>query len=112
MEQQVGGTISKIDVELDNRLDQEKELGVRELINDERRRVLAISIRAGSMLKRHRASEPITVLCTMGYGRFRAGAGLDDSVEISAGTLVALDPEIDHEVTADSDLGILVTRFK
>ena len=112
MEQQVDGTISKINVELDSRLAQEKELEVRELINDERRRVLAISIRAGGILKRHRASEPITVLCTMGEGRFHAGASLDESVEISAGTLVALDPEIDHEVTADSDLRILVTRFK
>ena len=112
MERRVGGMILKTHVELDGEHDEEKEVTVHELINDERGRVLQISIRAGGTLKRHRASEPITVLCTKGEGRFFAGNDLEESVEISQGSLLALGAEIDHEVTADSDLRILVTRFK
>ena len=104
--------IFKTNVELNGEHGSGKEVTVREVINDARRRVLEISIRAGGILKRHRASEPITVLCTRGKGRFYAGPNLDESVEIASGSLLALDSEVDHEVTADSDLRILVTRFK
>ena len=104
--------IFKTNVELTGTHESEKEVAVREVMNDDRRRVLEISIRAGEILKRHRALEPITVLCTKGEGRFYAGASLEESVELASGDMIALDPEIDHEVAADSDLRILVTRFK
>jgi quercetin dioxygenase-like cupin family protein len=90
----------------------EKDVNVREVINDSRRRVLEISIIAGAVLKRHKAAEPITALCINGRGQFYAGAELEEQVEISRGSLVALDRNVDHEVTAESDLRILVTQFK
>jgi quercetin dioxygenase-like cupin family protein len=104
--------IFKTDVHLDDNHQSEKEVSARQVIDDESRRVLEISIRAGGILKRHKANEPITVLCTKGKGRFYAGSDLEESVEITRGSLVALDPGIDHEVSAESDLRILVTRFK
>lgn len=107
------GLIFSTEVEIDKAHNYEaNDVSVRELINDDRRRVLEISILAGSKLKRHRAAEPITVLCLKGEGRFDAGAELDESTDLSRGSLIALDSQIDHEVTAISDLRILVTRFK
>ena len=112
MEQQNSALIFKTNVEIDGEHNADKDVSVREVINDDRRRVLEISIRAGSVLKRHRAAEPITVLCLNGEGQFSAGAELEESVEIRRGTLLGLDPEIDHELSASTDLRILVTRFK
>lgn len=112
MEQKEGRIIFKINVDFDGKHESEKDVSAREVINDDRRRVLEISIRAGSILRRHCAAEPITVLCINGEGRFYAGPDLDESVDINRGTLLALDADVDHEVTAKSDLRILVTRFK
>ena len=112
MEQPQGSLIYSTKVDLTGTHASEKDVAASELINDENRRVLAISIRGGSALKRHRAAEPITVLCTAGEGTFRAGAELEEAIEIGPGTLLTLDPEIDHEVEAATDVRIIVTRFK
>ncbi len=112
MELETSGIIFKTNIEIAGAHASDKELEVREVINDDRRRVLEISIRASGVLKRHRAAEPITVLCVKGEGRFSAGAELDEIVALTNGTIVALGPDIDHEVNADTDLRILVTRFK
>jgi hypothetical protein len=71
-----GGIIFKTNIEFDGEHVSEKDVSVREVINDDRRRVLEISIRAGGILKRHRAAEPITVLCLSGEGLFYAGPDL------------------------------------
>ncbi len=90
----------------------EKDVTANELLNDDRRRVINIMLRAGSRLKRHNAAEPITVLCLSGTGTFHAGAELDETQEMQPGTLIALDPSIDHEVAATTAMSFLVSRFK
>ena len=112
MAEKESGWILKTSIDVDGPHEFEKDINVREIINDDRHRVLEISIRAGAVLKRHKAAEPITVLCINGSGRFYAGANLEEYAEISRGSLVALERDVDHEVTAGSDLRILVTRFK
>lgn len=89
-----------------------RDVAPTELINDDKRRVLRISIKAGATLKRHLAPEPITVVCLSGSCIFRAGADLSDSAKMTAGTLVALDANIEHEVEARENSVILVSRFK
>ena len=90
----------------------EKDVNVRELLNDENRRLVEIGIKAKATLKRHHTPEPITVLCLSGTGAFTAGGEHEDSQRLHPGTLIALDAAVEHEVVADTDLHILVTKFK
>ena len=89
----------------------EKDKEVREIFKGERRRILLISLRNGAVLTRHKAPEPITVQCISGSGTFTAGPDLEDSQKLVPGTFLTLDPDIEHEATAESELHILVTRF-
>jgi len=90
----------------------EKDLSVQKLVDDEIRTVLAISFRNEAVLSKHKAAEPITVLCLSGRAEFRAGEGFSDKAELLPGTLIALDANIEHEVTAMPDAQIVVTKFK
>lgn len=76
------------------------------------RRVVCVELEAGDSLAKHKANEPITVLCLAGKGRFLAGDDLLDVQELVPGTLITLEAEIPHEVNADSSLRLLVTKFK
>lgn len=53
------------------------------------------------------AREPITVFCLAGKGVFRAGANLEDEQNLTAGTLITLDADIEHEVAAAPDVFII-----
>ena len=90
----------------------EKDVDVMQILDDERRRVIGLSIRGGCVLKRHHAEEPITVYCVSGSCRFKYGPDLDEINEMKRGTLLALDAGIDHEVEAISDTKLLVSKFK
>jgi quercetin dioxygenase-like cupin family protein len=89
-----------------------KDLEVNELLNGPFGRILEIRLQNGAILKRHKADEPITVLCLSGGGVFRAGADLEDSQEMVAGTFITLEAGIEHEFAATPAGSILVTRFK
>jgi len=84
---------------------------VKQLFTGPRRKLIEIFLRNGATLARHQAREPITVLCLSGSGTFRAGARLEDEQKLIPGTLVTLEAEIDHEVTAEPEVHILVTKF-
>ena len=90
----------------------EKEIDVLQILDDEHRRVLGLSIRGGSVLKRHHADEPITVYCISGTCQFRSGKELGTVTDMTSGTLLALDAGIDHEVRAGSDTLLIVSKFK
>lgn len=85
---------------------------VRELYNGARRRLIEIKLRENAVLTKHKAPEPITVLCLAGKGVFRAGENLEETLDLSAGVLLTLEAGIEHEVTAEPEIHILVTRFK
>ncbi len=113
MENTTTANPKSIQIELGNFAAGQKDVELRELINDERRRVVEVSIRAGSVLKRHHAVEPITVLCLKGECSFASGKDLETAVEMQPGTFLALDAGIDHEVSAGgSDVKLIVSKFK
>lgn len=90
----------------------EKNKELTELFNGARRRVVEVSLRGGEVLARHKAREPITVFCLAGGGTFRAGRDLEDECRLVAGTLITLEAEVEHEVVAEPEIHILVTKFK
>lgn len=77
-----------------------------------RRQMIEVILQNGESLSKHQAHEPITVFCLAGNGIFRAGLDLEEEQELVAGTLLTLEAEIEHEVTAESEIHILVTKFK
>ena len=76
------------------------------------RKMVAVELTNGDTLSKHKANEPISVLCVAGTGVFRAGEDLESSQSLSPGTLITLDAGIPHDVTADDWLRLLVTKFK
>lgn len=89
-----------------------KSKEVAEIFNGARRRLVQVKLRNGEVLTKHKAVEPITVLCLAGRGTFRAGEGLSDEQILSAGTLITLEGGIEHEVVAQPAIDLLVTKFK
>ena len=89
-----------------------KDIEVSEIFNGDHRRVVEVRLQNGAVLSRHKAMEPITVQCLSGGGVFTAGQGLEDEQDMQAGTLLTLDAQVEHEVTARPDLHLLITKFK
>lgn len=89
-----------------------KSKEVKEIFNGARRRLVEVKLRNNDVLAKHKAVEPITVLCLAGAGVFRAGADLSDECELVAGTLITLEGGVEHEVVAQPALDLLVTKFK
>lgn len=93
-------------------LETAKSIEVKEIFNGARRRLIEVKLRNGEVLAKHKAAEPITVLCLAGNGTFRAGADLSDEQALTAGTLITLEAGIEHEVVAEPAIDLLVTKFK
>lgn len=89
---------------------QDKE--VEKIFDGARRQILTVTLRNGAVLSKHKATEPITVLCLAGKGKFSFGANLEEETELSAGVLLTLEAGIEHEAVAAPELKILVTKFK
>jgi quercetin dioxygenase-like cupin family protein len=81
------------------------------IFDGERRRILEIQITGGDKLKRHRATEPITVVCLSGNGTFYAGEDLEESIELVPGSLITLEPNIQHEIEAQPNIRLLLTKY-
>jgi quercetin dioxygenase-like cupin family protein len=103
---------SVIDLSSGQPWEQDGDKQAREVFSGERRQLLEIRLRNGAVLTKHKAAEPITVLCLDGNGTFYAGAELEDAQKMTAGTLVTLEADVLHEVSAEPDIHILVTKFK
>jgi quercetin dioxygenase-like cupin family protein len=85
---------------------------VKVVFSGERLQLLEIRLRSNVVLTRHKAAEPITVLCLDGTGTFFAGTDLGESQSMQAGTLVTLAAGVEHELRAEPEIRILVTKFK
>jgi len=92
--------------------EQGKDKSVEQLYDGAFRRIVAVRLRSGAVLSRHHADVPITVYCVSGNGKFNAGANLEDSQDLQAGTLITLEAGVEHEVIAEPEIHILVTKFK
>jgi len=84
---------------------------VTKLFEGERRRILGIRLKNRAILPKHKAPEPITVLCLDGEGTFYAGNELEESQKMHRGTLLMLAANVEHEARAEPEFHLLVTRF-
>jgi quercetin dioxygenase-like cupin family protein len=82
------------------------------IFDSTRRQMIEVILQNGEVLPKHKAREPITVFCLAGNGVFRAGKDLEEEQKLVAGTLITLEAEIEHEVIAEPEMHILVTKFK
>ncbi|HEY0050197.1 MAG TPA: hypothetical protein VGB68_12960 [Pyrinomonadaceae bacterium] len=89
-----------------------KPKDVVEIFNGSRRRMVQVNLRSGEILSKHKANEPITVFCLAGNGTFKAGPLLEDEQKLVAGTLITLEGGVEHEVIAEPEISLLVTKFK
>jgi quercetin dioxygenase-like cupin family protein len=89
-----------------------KSKEVKEIFKGTRRHLIEVTLRSNEILAKHKASEPITVLCLAGSGTFRAGSDLEDEEKLEAGTLLTLEAGVEHEVRAEPELRLLITKFK
>lgn len=87
----------------------EKDKEVNKLFDGPYRTLIEVRLQNGAILSRHKAAEPITVLCLSGKGIFRTG---NDSQGLQAGILITLEGGVEHEVVAEPALHILVTKIK
>lgn len=85
-----------------------KEVGV--LLN-ENHKIISINLYNGEILAKHMANTSISVLCLSGNGTFRAGNNLEEEQKLTQGTLLYLEKTIPHEIVAETELKILVTKF-
>lgn len=90
----------------------EKDKDVKPVFDGTRRKMVEVKLRNGAVLTKHKAAEPITVFCLAGNGTFYADADLSESQKLEAGTLITLEANVEHEVAAEPELHILVTKFK
>ncbi|MBK8466221.1 MAG: hypothetical protein IPL32_10360 [Chloracidobacterium sp.] len=96
----------------DDGVEQGQDKEVNQLFDGEFRRIVGVRLRNNAVLSRHHAAVPITVYCISGKGIFSAGANLEDTQDLRAGTLITLEAGVEHEVIADPALHILVSKFK
>ena len=85
---------------------------IKKIFDGPRRQIISVELRSHEVLAKHKAAEPITVLCLAGSGMFRAGLDLEDELKLEAGTLLTLEAGLEHEVVAKPEIHILVTKFK
>ncbi len=90
----------------------EKSKDVKEIFNGMRLRIVQVNLRNNQILSKHKANDPITVFCLAGNGTFRAGKDLEEEQKLVAGTLITLEGEVEHEVVAEPEISLLVTKFK
>ncbi len=95
----------------DSEFSHSKTLEINLIFDGDRRKILEIEITNGDKLKKHRAIEPITILCLSGKGTFYAGEELEESLELAAGTLITLEPNIQHEIEAQPNIRLLLTKY-
>ncbi|MGI8811420.1 MAG: hypothetical protein ACR2IH_02695 [Pyrinomonadaceae bacterium] len=88
-----------------------KDIVVKELFKGPFRNIVEIRLRNDAKLSRHKATEPITVFCISGSGVFNAGSQMEESLRLRAGTLITLEPGVEHEVLSEPALDIIVTKF-
>lgn len=69
-------------------------------------RVVLATVRAGARLARHSVRGTVLIQVLHGHVRIRA---FEENLDVSAGHIVSLDSNLDHEVTAAEDALLLIT---
>lgn len=100
------------ELDLDTTIDLPKDIEVNEIFKGAFRRIVEVRLQSNAVLSRHKADVPITVFCVSGMGRFNAGSELEDSQDLRPGTMITLEADVEHEVTADPAIHLIVTKFQ
>lgn len=100
------------DLDLSDISGTEQAKDVKQIFSGDRRQMIEIALTGGAVLAKHHAAEPISILCLAGSGTFQAGSDLEESQKLVPGTLITLEAGIEHDVTAEPAIRILVTKFK
>lgn len=82
---------------------------VEKLYENKWTKLVQITLRNGKTLARHTAKEAITIQCVSGEGVLVLGD--NTRVPLAPGVIVAVEPEVSHEVESKPAVSILVTRF-
>ncbi len=80
------------------------------LFEGPRRKIVQITLRNSAGLSRHSAPFPITIQCITGEGLLgMSDAG--ESLALTPGVLVTIEPNVVHEIKAGPAVSILLTQF-
>lgn len=79
------------------------------LLADDHRKLVSIRLREGGVMAAHKAIWPITIHCVEGTGELVVG---EQTIALSRGVIVPLDPHVMHEVAGKPDVALLVTMFR
>ena len=75
-----------------------------------RRKLVQITLRNNAVLGAHKAAVPITIQCVAGRGTLTTGEARQ-TVELTPGVLVTLEPNLEHAIEAQPEVSILLTQF-
>ncbi|MCC6536007.1 MAG: hypothetical protein IT162_00550 [Bryobacterales bacterium] len=87
-----------------------KERQVDLLFEGPRRKLIQITLRNNAVLARHSVPLPITIQCVAGAGTLFAGEPRE-SVTLTPGVLVTIEPSIVHEIQSSPAVSFLLTQF-
>ncbi len=87
-----------------------KDREVELLFEGVRRKLMQITLRNSAMLARHAVPVPITIQCIAGAGTLFVGEPRE-SVVLSPGVFVTIEPGVVHEIESCPAVSILLTQF-
>jgi quercetin dioxygenase-like cupin family protein len=76
------------------------------LVKDDKLNILLMVLKKGARLAEHRTKGPIAIQVLSGQVRFSAGS---EHVELSSGSMAALDRDVVHELEAIEESTVLLT---
>jgi quercetin dioxygenase-like cupin family protein len=76
------------------------------LVKDGRLRLTLVAMRGGAEMREHTVEGPASFQCLRGAVQFQLG---DETLELSANSLLVLDTGVSHNVTAQRDSTFLIT---
>lgn len=99
-------------LDIKNEIDSGKDKEIKMLFEGERRKIVQLTLRNEMNLKWHSVPEPITIQCIAGEGEMLIKSEVQtDTLKLLPGTLITLDPLIDHDIIGKPSVSIILIRF-
>lgn len=99
-------------IELNDELAFQCEKQIKEIYSEKLYSLIEVNLIKNAKFSKHKAKETITILCLSGNAELSVGKELKEKQVITAGTLIALEAELEHEVFALTNLRLLITKYK
>lgn len=97
-------------LKLQTKIGDGKDKEITPLFDGERRKLIQITLRNKAVLDSHKAAEPTTIQCVAGKGLLIVGEEKEE-IELKAGVLVTIEPNVVHEIRALPKVSVLLTKF-